>query len=129
MKNLLFILIVFSITITLQSCATIFGGRHNTLVFSEESTPEAKVYIDDRYVGNAPGKLKLKKEQIQHGSLLVIKAEGYEPVEYRILRKQNAIYTIVDILTAGTGLAIDYATGNIYRPVPRSFQYDLEKIN
>lgn len=129
MKNLLFIIIVFSVTIALQSCATIFGGRHNTLVFAEESKPEAKVYIDGVYVGDAPGRIKLKKEVIQHGSKLVIKAEGFEPEEYLILRKQNAIYTLVDILTAGTGLAIDYATGNIYRPVPRSFNYNLVKLD
>ena len=123
------LILILTTGILLQSCATIFGGRHNSLVFSENSKPNAKVYIDGNYVGDAPGKIKLKKEIIQHGSKLVIMAEGYEPLEYRILRKQHAVYTIVDILTAGTGLAIDYATGNIYRPVPRSFSYNLVKLD
>jgi hypothetical protein len=127
MKNLLILLIILFSGILFQSCATLFGGRHNHLVFKEESSPPAKVFIDGRYVGNAPGKIKLRKEVIQHGSMLEIRAEGYETQKYRILRKQHALYTIVDILTAGTGLAIDYATGNIYRPVPRSFVYNLEK--
>jgi len=127
MKNLLFLLFLFAGAVFFQSCATVFGGRHNTLSFSEESTPIARVYIDGNYVGDAPGKIKLKKSQIQHGSKLEIKAEGFETQSYRILRKQNAIYTVADILTAGVGLAIDYATGNIYRPVPRTFLYELAK--
>lgn len=127
MKNLLFLLLLFSGAILFQNCATIFGGRHNTLKFSEESSPVARVYIDGNYVGDAPGKIKVKKSQIQHGSKLEIRAEGYETQSFRILRKQHAIYTIADILTVGVGLAVDYATGNIYRPVPRSFLYELEK--
>lgn len=127
MRTMVLLILLFFLGAGLQSCATIFGGRHNTLVFEEGSSPMAEVFIDGVRVGNAPGKIKLRKEMIQHGSMLEIRAEGYETQKYRILRKQHAVYTLLDILTAGTGLAIDYATGNIYRPVPRSFLYNLEK--
>jgi hypothetical protein len=112
-----------------QSCATILGGKNNTLVFSEESLPVAKIYIDGELIGDAPGKIKLPKGKIQHGSILEIKAEGYVGKEYMILRKQNAEYTVVDIVLGGIPLLVDYTTGNIYRPKPRKFKYNLEIQN
>ena len=120
-------LIIFSLNF--QSCATILGGRSNTLVFSGDSQPAAEVYINDTLVGQAPGVLKLEKKTIQHGSRLEIRAEGYQTQEYLILRKINPVYAVLDFFTAGTALAVDYATGNIFRPVPRKFTYKLEKTN
>jgi hypothetical protein len=108
-----------------QGCATILGGKSNTLVFKNENSAKAEVFIDGELVGEAPGKLKLPKEKIQHGSILVLKAEGYAEKEYMILRKQNAAYTFIDLLLWGAPLAVDYATGNIYRPKPRVFEYEL----
>ena len=61
-----------------SSCATILGGKSNTLVFSEESLPKAEVFIDGEKIGEAPGKIKVPKEKIQHGSILVLKADGFE---------------------------------------------------
>lgn len=110
-----------------QGCATILGGKSNTLVFSEKNLTHAKVFIDGELVGDAPGKIKLPKHKIQHGCILVIKAEGYTEKEYLILRKQNAIYSVVDLLIGGIPLAVDFTTGNIYRPVPRAFKYELVK--
>jgi hypothetical protein len=124
LKRFSFIIIV---GILLQSCATILGGKTNTLVFSDESLPEAKIFIDGDFIGDAPGKIKVPKEKIQHGSILVIKAEGYENLEYVLLRKQNAAYSVADILIGGIPLALDFSTGNIYRPKPRNFKYELKK--
>lgn len=123
------IFLIIIIGFIFQSCATILGGKSNTLVFTEESLPKANVFIDGEMIGEAPGKIKVPKEKIQHGSILVVKAEGYEEKEYLILRKQQAVYTVVDFLFGGIPLAVDYATGNIYRPVPRSFEYNLIKEN
>lgn len=71
----------------------------------------------------------LDKGKIQHGSILVIKANGYEEQEYKLIRKQNAAYSVADILIGGVPLAIDYSTGNIFRPKPRTFEYELKKLN
>ena len=122
-----FILLV--IFIVFQGCATIVGGRSNSLVFSDKSLPKAEIYLDGNKIGDAPGKIVLPKEKIQHGSILLIKAEGYEEQEYKLIRKQNAAYSVVDILVGGVPLAVDYATGNIYRPKPRVFEYELKKSN
>lgn len=115
--------------ILLNGCATILGGKSNTLVFSEESLPKAEVFIDGEKIGDAPGRIKVPKEKIQHGSILVLKAEGFEEKEYMLLRKQNAAYSVVDLLIGGIPLLVDYSTGNIYRPSPRTFDYELVKEN
>lgn len=120
-------LLIIGSLLLFQSCATILGGRSNTLVFSEESLPSAQVFIDGELIGDAPGKIKVSKAKIQHGSILVIKAEGYSEKEYLLLRKQNAIYSVVDLILGGIPLAVDYTTGNIYRPMPRTFDYELIK--
>lgn len=122
-----FILLV--VFIVFQGCATIVGGRSNSLVFSDKSLPKAEIYLDGNKIGDAPGKIVLPKEKIQHGSILLIKADGYEDQEYKLIRKQNAAYSVVDILVGGVPLAVDYATGNIYRPKPRVFEYELKKSN
>lgn len=110
------------------NCATTFGGRHNTLVFKTDNTVKAKVYLDGNYIGEAPGKILLKRTTIQHGSTLEIKSEGYETQKYLILRKPHVIYTVADALTGGVWLGVDYATGNIYRPSPRMFSYTLNEV-
>ena len=120
-------LILLGAGIIFNGCATILGGKSNTLVFSEESLPKAEVYIDGERIGKAPGKLKVPKEKIQHGSKLVLKAEGYEEKEYLLLRRQSGIYSVADLLTGVIPLFVDYTTGNIYRPEPRKFEYELVK--
>ena len=130
MKYIRILKILFLLAITgflTHGCATILGGKSNTLVFSGDSIPVAQVFIDGELIGKAPGKIKVPKGKIQHGSILVIKAEGYSDKEYLILRKQNAAYSVIDLLIGGIPLAVDYTTGNIYRPVPRTFKYELVK--
>ncbi|MDB4582710.1 hypothetical protein N9164_06130 [Draconibacterium sp.] len=117
------------IGILFNSCATLLGGKSNTLVFSEESLPKAEVFIDGEKIGDAPGKIKVPKEKIQHGSILIIKADGFEEKEYLLLRKQNAAYSVADLLIGGIPLLVDYSTGNIYRPSPRTFEYELIEQN
>ena len=126
-KYLKILLILVTAGLIFQSCATILGGKKNTLIFTGENATKAEVYIDDELVGEAPGKIKIAKEKIQHGSILVIKADGFEEKEYMLLRKQNAAYTVVDLILGGIPLVVDYTTGNIYRPNPRKFEYELVK--
>jgi hypothetical protein len=114
-------------TLMMQSCATIFGGKSNTLVFKADTASRAEVFLDGELIGYAPGKIKLTKGRIQHGSKLEIKAEGLEDQEYTIIRKVHPWYTVADFLVGGIWLAIDYGTGNILRPQPRSFNYSIEE--
>ena len=72
------LLILLPTVIIFNACATILGGKSNTLVFSEKSSPKAEVYIDGERIAEAPGKIKVPKEKIQHGSKLVLRWQiGY----------------------------------------------------
>ena len=123
-RNASAILLLFILFAVLgQSCATVLGGRSNTLVFKSEDAVSAKVYLDGGYIGDAPGKIKLEKKKIQHGSMLEIQPEGKPSTNYLILRKQSILYTLLDTFSGGVWLGIDVATGNIYRPSPRIFDY------
>jgi hypothetical protein len=131
MKDVKFVLaLIFIVSgILFQSCATILGGRNNSIVFEEGGVAEAQVFIDDSLVGNASGKLIVPKQVIQHGSVLEIRADGYETKEYVILRKVHPWYTLGDFMIGVVPLIIDYGNGNILRPSPRRFDVILEKTN
>ena len=115
-------IIVFLVAIILsQGCATIFGGRTNTMVFTGDPGVKAEVFIDDTLVGTAPGKIVMPKHVIQHGSVLEIREDGKQPREYRILRKPHTGYVLADFIVGGIPLIFDTANGNIMRPSPRKF--------
>ena len=110
-----------------QGCATIFGGRTNSMIFNGHTDIQSEVFIDDTLVGQAPGKIVLPKQTIQHGSVLEIRTEGYETQEYLILRKPHAGLVIADFVVGAIPLIVDVASGNILRPVPRKFDLDYTK--
>lgn len=110
-----------------QGCATILGGRTNSMVFTGQPDIQSEVFIDDTLVGQAPGKIVLPKQTIQHGSVLEIRTEGYETQEYLILRKPNAGLVLADFALGAVPLIFDVANGNILRPVPRKFDLDYTK--
>lgn len=112
-----------------SSCATILGGKNNTLHFNAENLQEAEIYIDGKKIGDAPGKIKVSKGEIQHGSKIEIKANGFQTQEYIVIRKIHAAYALASLLSGGIPLLVDYSTGNIYRPRPNKFQYELVKQN
>ena len=110
-----------------QGCATILGGRTNSMVFTGQPDIQSQVFIDDTLVGQAPGKIVLPKQTIQHGSVLEIRTKGYETQEYLILRKPNPGLVLADFALGAVPLIFDVANGNILRPVPRKFELDYTK--
>ncbi len=112
----------------ISSCATILGGRSNTLIFQSPQAQPAEIFLDGERIGQAPGKIKLPAHKIQHGSQLLIQADGFQPSAYTILRRPDPVYVASDVIsTLGIALAVDFIDGQIYRPRPRKFIYVLEK--
>ena len=128
MKHYPFLLtLLIPLIVLSQGCATILGGRTNSMVFTGQPDIQSEVFIDDTLVGQAPGKIVLPKKTIQHGSVLEIRTEGYETQEYLILRKPNAGLVLADFALGAVPLIFDVANGNILRPVPRKFDLDYTK--
>jgi hypothetical protein len=103
------------------------GGKKNSFIVKDSCPDNTKLFLDSTYIGKGPGKIVLDKGKIQHGSILELKAEGFESQKFLILRRINAWYTIADIGTGGIWLGVDLATGSIYRPKPRVFSCDLDE--
>ena len=122
-----FLTLLIPLFLVSQGCATIFGGRTNSLVFNGTTNVQSQVFIDDTLVGQAPGKIVLPKKTIQHGSVLEIRTEGFETQEYLILRKPHAGLVIADFVVGAVPLIVDADSGNILRPVPRKFDLDYIK--
>jgi len=128
MKHYPFLLtLLIPLIVLSQGCATILGGRTNSMVFTGQPDIQSQVFIDDTLVGQAPGKIVLPKQTIQHGSVLEIRTEGYETQEYLILRKPNPGLVLADFALGAVPLIFDVANGNILRPNPRKFDLDYTK--
>ncbi len=122
------ILLLILISLILSSCATVFGGKRNTISTESANPPQAKVYLNDKVVGEGVFKIKVPKAQLQEGDVLVIKCEGYENDTLIIKRKISPWYAAADFIsTAGLNLLIDVGTGNIYRPNTQNIIIDLKK--
>lgn len=114
-------ILFFAAILAFQSCATIFGGRHNVLVFENADNTPAQAFVDDNLIGEASGKLYLPKGVIQHGSVLKIKVDGQETQEHLILLKPHPLYVLGDFAVGVVPLIVDFGTGDILRPHPRKF--------
>ncbi len=113
---------------SLSSCATVFAGRKNTVHIKSGSPGGAQVYLDGEYLGDAPFKIRISKYKLQQGSILEIRKEGFETVQYEVRRSPHIGYVLADILSGFIPLVIDVADGNIYRPNTRNVHYTLSPI-
>lgn len=120
-RLLLFLLLSFSF----GACATVFGGKKNTISVMVGNPEKAKVYLDGVLLGETPLKMRISKYKLQHGSVLEIRKEGYQTQKFEVIRSPHLLYVAADILTGVVPLLVDAATGNIYRPNTRNIAYEL----
>lgn len=120
-KQLLFAL---TLMLLLSSCATILGGKKNTLKIN--GIPEkAEVYLDGKKIGETPLNIRISKYLIQEGSIVEVKSSGYKTLTYEVVRRPHVGYVLLNIVTGSIPLIVDVANGNIYRPNTRNIEYDL----
>ena len=120
-RLLLFLLLSFSF----GACATVFGGKKNTISVMVGNPEKAEVYLDGVFLGETPLKIRISKYKLQHGSLLEIRKEGYQTQKFEVVRSPHLLYVAADILTGALPLLVDAANGNIYRPNTRNLKYEL----
>jgi len=118
------ILTAFLLTIFLSSCATIFGGRKNTIKISGNNS-KSEVYLDGEYLGLTPLKMRISKYKLQEGSVIEIRKHGYQSCFYTVNRRPHVGYVLLNILSGSIPLIVDVANGNIYRPNTRNIEFDL----
>jgi len=132
MKKLKYSLLLVGLALIFQSCATLFAGGNATIHVQDGSPPGAEVYHNGAFKGSAPISVKISKKGLSTKSTSIeIKKEGYETSTINLQQKVMAGFVIMDILFTGfiVGIAIDFATGSIYKPTPEKIDYKLEKNN
>ncbi len=115
----------FIFLLSFSSCATILGGSKKGVRVTG-NPPNAKVYYNGDYIGEAPVTVKVPKSAKQGNSKVTVKANNYKSQDITLIRKWSIGYTVLDILTGLVPLVIDAATGNIYQPKPGHITYNLE---
>ncbi len=133
MRKYRFSLVVYAFSFiflatVLSGCATVFAGKKNTVHVKTGSPSGAQVYLDGEYLGDAPFKMRISKYKLQHGSILEIRKEGFETMQFEVRRSPHIGYVVADILSGVLPLVIDVAAGNIYRPNTRNVHYTLAPI-
>ncbi|TKB96873.1 hypothetical protein [Pedobacter cryophilus] len=127
MKRNYILPILIAGTLLTQSCATIFTGN-KTGVRIPNGTPEgAKIFVNGKYEKTAPETVQIPKAALKNGSIITIKADGYQNTEIKINRKVQIGMVALDIVTGGIWLIVDFITGNIYTATPDRVKYELEK--
>ena len=112
----------------LTGCATIFTPKKSRLIVYNGYPKNAKIYLNNEYLGEAPFELWVENYKLDKENLLEVKAEGFETAEVAVVLKADAGYFILDIVSI-VGLGVDYYTGAIYKPKPGNIKYKLKKLD
>ncbi len=123
MKKIILLLMFFSLM--LSSCASIFTGSKDKVLFhSDRVSQPVDLTIDGRKHRNVilPYKAKVKKGF--KPTFVLAETEGYEPCEFTIDKKFN----VVSVINLSNFLAwgIDAATGAMMKPEYKEYYLDFQ---
>ena len=116
--------LIFSLlTIFSTACATLMHGDQQLVGFS--TTPAGGiVYVDDIDQGRAPFMMHLARNKEYS---VRVELPGYLPFETKIIRKVDALIIGNLLLGGPIGLAVDIATGAMYKLTPEQVNAELKK--
>lgn len=100
-------IIVFIIVFQLMGCATFFKGTNSYLGMLSNPTG-AEVFINGKYMGITPLKLKLSSKTSYS---IEFRKEGYKTISRVVTNKVGGAWIILDILAGFVPIIIDALTG------------------
>ncbi|MFI3323600.1 MAG: hypothetical protein SNI45_04320 [Rikenellaceae bacterium] len=108
----------------LTSCATVFCGSKQNVLFTSNVDEPSKFTIDGIPQNNVTFPYTAKVKRGFSSTLVSAEAEGYQPVILEIEKKFNAVsvLNLTDIL----GWGIDAATGAITKPEHKGYELNFE---
>lgn len=122
MKRLLSLVFV-GILVMSTSCATLFNGKKGKVQVKSNPTGAA-IYVDGKYMGVTPKKLKLDNKE---GHTLVLKS-GTQEATYTLESKFGVGWVFLDVVGSGLiGLAIDAGTGAWYSLKPNKIDQTFDE--
>ena len=121
MKSLNKLIILLLITISFSSCATLFTGTKQTVMFT--TTPEkAKVEVNGIERCYTPCPVKLKKGS--SGQIVTLSKEGYKAKTFETETTFNPVAAINLFSVLGWG--IDLLSGAAWKYDPKFYQITLD---
>lgn len=119
--------VLFLLSTTLSSCASLFGGLKDSTTVKQGYPENARVYFNGEYQGSAPVSFKIPKSSRPDRSYIEIRAEGFNSQRVEVRRKVSVGFALWDLVgTLGVGLIFDFANGNIYKIRPNKIDYYLD---
>jgi hypothetical protein len=116
---------VLVLGLSLTGCATILGGREQTITVNA-NVSGADVYLNQTLLGETPLTAKVKRGQ---EGVLRVTAEGYQPYQAALNKKISSLFW-VNILSGGAfGSTTDYTTGAMYEYEPDTYMVTLQAAN
>jgi len=117
------LILLITIQLLFESCATIISGSKQEILFSS-NPPVAQIYVNNTLIGNTPMVYPLKRNSVY---MVKIALEGYHDEEIKIKRGFNG-WTLGNILLGGViGIIVDVATGAVYTLKPDQLNPILSK--
>src|SRR5579863_741306 len=114
-------LIVFCMS--LSACGTIFG-THDRISFTSEP-PEAKIYINGRYLGKTPTSVQVTRSFMSGGPpQITVEKEGYKRQEFELSKEFNVVS--LGNLSSIFSWATDFVSGAVMRFSPTDYRIVLE---
>ncbi len=120
--NTIFLTVIASLT---TSCATLVNGPTQKVCFLSEPS-NANIIIDGRQVGRTPAKIALARRESHQ---VCIELPGYESYETTLVPTASA-WLVGNVVFGGIiGIAVDVATGSLYRLTPDDVNPCLAKAD
>ncbi len=125
MKNILKIALITSISVSLTSCATMFGGCKYYATVQVPNHPTAKIEYKKEIKGVGEATFKVPRKEAGKFSVTITE-EGCKPIEKNFIRKTFRGWAFVGSVVGWTGLfngiplpwgvIVDAATGAWWKP-------------
>lgn len=125
MKRFKTFILLLSVSFLTYNCATIISGsKQDVKIWSSPSN--AKVTINDKFVGNTPliKSIKRKKNNIS----IKVELDGYETHTTTLYREFNSWYFWNFLFGGVIGLIVDPITGAIYKLSPEQVSAVLREF-
>ena len=114
---------VLAIMILISGCATIIHGPNQTIGVSSSPT-SARVSVNGQTFGTTPALVKLASKTTH---VIKVELDGYMPFEATVTKKVSG-WVWGNIVFGGfIGLAVDAATGSLYRLTPEQLSAQLSR--
>jgi len=109
-----------AVMVLTQSCATLFTGTKDTLVFN--TNQKAKIEIDGIQMGQSGEAIRVKRSL--DDKMVTIKADGYETKTFELQKEFNvvSILNLTNLIAWG----IDALSGAVMKYEPKVYNIDLE---